>query len=58
MKRSASPDPKQTSKKRLRLRKELLRNLSKSDLEQIQGGIGCPVSIRPPPGGCGLSRDL
>ena len=36
--------------RRLKVKKELLRNLSPADLTQVVGGIGCPRSF--PPSGC------
>ena len=42
--------PKQT--KRLRIKKESLRNLTPEDLGIVNGGIGCGWTRTPPPSGC------
>jgi hypothetical protein len=42
--------PRTSRKSKLGLKKEILRNLSPTDLELIVGGIGCPVSGTHPPG--------
>jgi hypothetical protein len=51
MKKRINKDQKTPSKRRLGLKKELLRNLSATDLGLIAGGIGCPVSGTHPPDG-------
>jgi hypothetical protein len=49
-KRNAPTDTKAQNARRLKLKKEVLRNLSPADLGIVAGGIGCTRSV-PPPGG-------
>ncbi|HUS64075.1 MAG TPA: hypothetical protein VMZ28_06005 [Kofleriaceae bacterium] len=56
MKKRTDPKTKKASTRRLKVKKEILRNLSPADLNLVAGGIHCPWSV-PPPGGGGRSCD-
>lgn len=56
MKKRTDPKTKKASPRRLKVKKEILRNLSPADLNLVAGGIHCPWSV-PPPGGGGRTCD-
>lgn len=47
-KRTDAKAKKLSNTRRLKVKKEILRNLSTDDLAQVAGGVGCRPTVKPP----------